>query len=123
MEEQRAHREEKLRKKLLKRLDEVLPTIEFAKACNSHNELSCCICFEEFSIDAKVKETKCNHLFHSSCLQEWIKRKIEKPDCPQCRVEIILLVQEQIVEIRNEGGGREVQYQINENEPAHSSID
>jgi len=38
MEEQRAQRDEEIRKKLLKRLDEVLPTIEFAKASNNHNE-------------------------------------------------------------------------------------
>jgi len=30
------------------------------------------------------------HIFHSECLQQWIKTKYERPDCPSCRLAIVL---------------------------------
>lgn len=45
---------------------------------------SCAICLCTLSrIDADITETKCNHLFHSSCLDE-MKSKM-KSKCPICR--------------------------------------
>ncbi|TNV71816.1 hypothetical protein FGO68_gene17610 [Halteria grandinella] len=47
----------------------------------------CAICFEEFGLDEQVRITPCKHKFHSECIMEWIKWKLPKPDCPNCRQE------------------------------------
>lgn len=39
---------------------------------------TCGICFEK----SKCILTKCNHTFHKSCIQKWMKIK---PQCPCCR--------------------------------------
>ncbi len=45
----------------------------------------CSICITPlFASDKKVVQTKCNHLFHVSCLAEWIRIN-EKKTCPCCR--------------------------------------
>ena len=48
---------------------------------------SCAICMDDFSEEATVairKILKCGHLFHSNCIETWIKRHLEKPTCPLC---------------------------------------
>jgi len=35
--------------------------------------------------DFRVMKTPCNHKYHSSCLQVWMKIKME---CPQCRTKL-----------------------------------
>ncbi|TNV81907.1 hypothetical protein FGO68_gene10644 [Halteria grandinella] len=50
-------------------------------------DLTCCICFEELSDEVMIRETPCQHIFHSECIMEWIKAKFPKPDCPYCREE------------------------------------
>ena len=45
----------------------------------------------DFHVAGNIKDrkpfmvTKCGHLFHSSCLEAWLKQKKE---CPCCRKEI-----------------------------------
>ena len=48
----------------------------------------CCICIEDFKNEQIVRQSPCGHIFHDKCIMEWIKTKIESPDCPQCRKEI-----------------------------------
>ena len=45
------------------------------------NELNkeCCICLDSLMTD--IKKTRCNHFFHSKCLEKWDKSK----GCPCCR--------------------------------------
>jgi hypothetical protein len=40
-------------------------------------QAQCSICFEDFSSETMVRETPCKHLFHSPCLFQWVKAKIE----------------------------------------------
>ncbi len=44
----------------------------------------CVICMTEIDLDSSLKPalTPCNHLFHSTCLQQWMDVKME---CPTCR--------------------------------------
>ena len=86
-------REEREREKVERRIRLMELKMKQLKFCNIKNEnklSSCSICFEEFNDDAIVRETSCKHLFHNYCLMEWIKRKIDAPDCPYCRQEISL---------------------------------
>jgi hypothetical protein len=50
------------------------------------NDLNCSICLDKLS--GVVCRTKCNHMFHKSCLIEWLKD--ETNSCPTCRATIIL---------------------------------
>ena len=45
-------------------------------------EEDCPICMEK--LDGKVGHLECNHYFHEKCLNEWVKKSINK-DCPICR--------------------------------------
>lgn len=42
----------------------------------------CCICLDKFVDGKKVNKLECNHLIHTGCLAEWIKKKTI---CPLCR--------------------------------------
>lgn len=44
--------------------------------------LNCVICAELFTQTADVYVTKCGHMFHYSCLCQWLERS---KSCPQCR--------------------------------------
>ena len=43
---------------------------------------SCAICLEDFGPKAKAKQLPCEHLFHESCVIEWLERH---NSCPVCR--------------------------------------
>jgi hypothetical protein len=44
----------------------------------------CVICMEQYKDDDEIAELKCSekHYFHSKCLEEWLKSKLE---CPLCK--------------------------------------
>jgi hypothetical protein len=44
------------------------------------SELQCCICLIEQS--STFVKTKCNHIFHKECIDEWLKTNTT---CPMCR--------------------------------------
>jgi len=48
---------------------------------------SCVICMIDFKDSDEVAELKCDkrHYFHSHCVEEWLKRKLE---CPLCKKEV-----------------------------------
>ena len=46
-------------------------------------DIACSTCLESFTLDCDVSTTPCGHLFHTKCINKWIKN--EKRDCPQCR--------------------------------------
>lgn len=68
------------------------------KVKNKKEKMECSICCEEINIE-KFKDKKtdliflnCSHVYHTNCLQSWVKTRIKdfiKPNCPYCRGEII----------------------------------
>ena len=70
----------------------------FKRVKNQKKNLECSICCEEIDIE-KFKHKKadliflnCSHVYHTNCLQSWVKTRVNdfiKPDCPYCRGEII----------------------------------
>uniref|UniRef100_W8C3A1 TRAF-interacting protein n=1 Tax=Ceratitis capitata TaxID=7213 RepID=W8C3A1_CERCA len=44
--------------------------------------LNCVICAELFAASDDVRATNCGHMFHISCLKQWMERS---KSCPQCR--------------------------------------
>lgn len=48
----------------------------------------CCICLAEYQDGESVMTgTRCAHLFHTACCQEWLA---QHDHCPYCRKEIVL---------------------------------
>lgn len=48
---------------------------------------SCIICMEEFKADSEISELTCDerHIFHTTCLQEWMKQSLI---CPLCKTDV-----------------------------------
>ena len=49
---------------------------------------NCCICcsnYEDINDELKPVNLKCNHIFHDSCIKEWLKKS---GTCPICRTNI-----------------------------------
>ncbi|OMJ76872.1 hypothetical protein SteCoe_23680 [Stentor coeruleus] len=44
----------------------------------------CCVCFERFNFGCFVRELPCKHLFHTSCIDEWISLRKNLSACPLC---------------------------------------
>tara|TARA_B100001559_G_scaffold317917_1_gene323993 strand:+ start:125 stop:1033 length:909 start_codon:yes stop_codon:yes gene_type:complete len=49
---------------------------------DTHN---CIVCMCEIEENEECKKLKCGHMFHSKCIDNWLRRTLE---CPMCRIEI-----------------------------------
>ena len=49
---------------------------------DTHN---CIVCMCEIEDNEECKKLKCGHMFHSNCIDNWLRRTLE---CPMCRIEI-----------------------------------
>ena len=76
----------------------------FDEVRNLKKKIECSICCEEINIEKfKYKKTNliflnCSHVYHTKCLQSWVKTRVNdfiKPDCPYCRGEIVEVKQYQ----------------------------
>ena len=77
---------------------------------NKKEIMDCSICIESIELD-KFKLTKnklvflnCGHVYHTTCLQSWVKsqiKQINKPDCPLCR-DIIINIEDKLSYIETE---------------------
>jgi hypothetical protein len=56
---------------------------QYIKKCENFNEDICSICLQIEENDNFIK-TKCNHVFHYSCMEKWIT-STETPNCPNCK--------------------------------------
>ena len=41
----------------------------------------CPICLESFTSKCEISSTQCGHIFHSDCIQKWLKLKRQCPVC------------------------------------------
>lgn len=58
-----------------------LPVTSFCRDESDKIE-SCSICIEPFEQDELVSALSCGHLYHSSCINEWLQKTLH---CPLCR--------------------------------------
>ncbi|CAG9329886.1 unnamed protein product [Blepharisma stoltei] len=49
---------------------------------------TCSICLNDFKVGEYLKKTKCDHLFHIWCLDEWANNS-KQLTCPVCREDIL----------------------------------
>ncbi|KAK9102260.1 hypothetical protein Sjap_019514 [Stephania japonica] len=52
---------------------------------DGHDGYSCRICLEDMDIGGEVIRMPCSHVFHSSCIDEWLGTNHV---CPLCRFEL-----------------------------------
>lgn len=47
----------------------------------------CAICMDDYKDEDEIAELACDkrHYFHSKCLEDWLKRKLE---CPLCKTAV-----------------------------------
>jgi hypothetical protein len=80
----------KKNKEILERmlLDELKP-VAYREVLNEYNS-SCTICIEGFSINqVDVTILNCKHIFHHSCLKDWLYKNIINTKCPNCNYNVI----------------------------------
>jgi hypothetical protein len=83
---------ELLKKENLKKLEYLftheLHPVEYDNKVNEF-ENNCTICLEDFSINNQVIKLQCKHLFHYSCLKDWLVKQALHPKCPNCNYLVI----------------------------------
>lgn len=56
----------------------------------SNHSSACVICLESIKAlegeETRTTQLKCHHVFHSECIQAWLKRN---PSCPTCRASMV----------------------------------
>lgn len=65
-----------------KAIEESIRIVDWADEMDGED---CPICLNELKENEEIAEIKCKHLFHCTCLKEWIKLN---QTCPSCRYHI-----------------------------------
>ncbi|KAH7677475.1 Zinc finger RING/FYVE/PHD-type protein [Dioscorea alata] len=53
------------------------------KLCENSLEVECVVCMANMRNDEEIRELKCRHLFHKTCLDGWLEHG--HATCPLCR--------------------------------------
>jgi hypothetical protein len=61
----------------------VLKPVKYTESLNKYGS-ACTICLDEFSQTSEVTSLECGHLFHHTCLKDWLNKNILSPKCPNC---------------------------------------
>eukprot|EP00183_Erythrolobus_madagascarensis_P005463 CAMPEP_0185856872 /NCGR_PEP_ID=MMETSP1354-20130828/29218_1 /TAXON_ID=708628 /ORGANISM="Erythrolobus madagascarensis, Strain CCMP3276" /LENGTH=204 /DNA_ID=CAMNT_0028559133 /DNA_START=249 /DNA_END=863 /DNA_ORIENTATION=+ len=93
---QRAHRKECIQGE---RLDEIAPEMEFERTRKlgdtQKNETAsdpddtgdtCAVCLEPFENSTLTRALPCHHVYHSSCIEQWLSRHV---NCPLCNLNLL----------------------------------
>jgi hypothetical protein len=59
-------------KAVLKALNRNAPETKFCMIHDIHNDV-CAICLEDFKSDENVRQLKCSHIYHVTCINTWSK--------------------------------------------------
>ena len=59
----------------------VIPSYHIQEKTN----VNCTICLEELELGSRVRRLPCSHLYHISCIDQWLRRNAQ---CPNCRTNI-----------------------------------
>lgn len=70
----------------------VSPEEEYNLGRDAFEQSTCAVCLGELAGEGKIRRLKCSHIFHSECIESWIREKvIEVPKCPVCSVQLTSL--------------------------------
>lgn len=96
--ENRIRADEKLEKLVIAELQETEDIKALEEGSNSEcNSKMCSVCLSEFEENDSVRQLPCGHLFHTSCVDEWLFQKRERGQtqccpqrCPMCRQYVVV---------------------------------
>lgn len=60
-----------------------LEAVKFEDVTN-RDVTQCCVCLEDFQPDALVATLRCKHVFHKTCIENWLSRDT-RATCPLCK--------------------------------------
>ena len=60
-----------------------IPTIQITKQLVEERS-SCTVCLQDYKEGASVNKLPCDHLYHTKCILNWLKRNT----CPNCRADV-----------------------------------
>jgi len=64
---------------------EAMPAVEISESHLSSDVSQCAVCLEEFELGSEARQMPCKHMFHSDCIQPWLKLH---SSCPVCRFQM-----------------------------------
>lgn len=91
-------------------MDNVVGDIESNPQSNNEDTLCCSICLAEYVPSEHLIMLPCRHVYHKSCVTEWLLAHTQCPLCKQDVLELLdqqLYVQTQIERLRVASSGRE----------------
>ncbi|CDW75793.1 nep1-interacting protein 2-like [Stylonychia lemnae] len=83
-----------LPKRKQRKLDRVMDLFtvkgKFDKGFAEFGESNCSICFDDYETNNIIRKiSRCGHLFHNVCLENWVAKNIREPRCPLCNLNIM----------------------------------
>eukprot|EP00357_Protocruzia_adherens_P010508 CAMPEP_0115037760 /NCGR_PEP_ID=MMETSP0216-20121206/43004_1 /TAXON_ID=223996 /ORGANISM="Protocruzia adherens, Strain Boccale" /LENGTH=862 /DNA_ID=CAMNT_0002418029 /DNA_START=14 /DNA_END=2604 /DNA_ORIENTATION=- len=72
------------REALVNRYLENNEEFEYGNQVDDFDQVQCCICCDDFEHESKVRKLACKHIFHSMCVEQWLKMSNRDPSCPVC---------------------------------------
>eukprot|EP01017_Pseudomicrothorax_dubius_P038796 TRINITY_DN586_c0_g1_i2.p1 TRINITY_DN586_c0_g1~~TRINITY_DN586_c0_g1_i2.p1 ORF type:complete len:373 (+),score=37.71 TRINITY_DN586_c0_g1_i2:66-1184(+) len=79
--------EENERESIKKAMDTYCPISEFSTFEMVFSQTNCVICLEDFEKVSKCRQISlCSHIFHSHCIDAWMK---QNSNCPVCKLSLI----------------------------------
>lgn len=64
---------------------EAMPAVKISEEHLSCDLSQCAVCLEEFELGSEARQMPCKHMFHSDCIQPWLKLH---SSCPVCRYQM-----------------------------------
>eukprot|EP00347_Sterkiella_histriomuscorum_P006485 403352587 len=64
------------------------PSNIYKNQYNNIETVTCAVCIDDFKSGCIFKMLKCSHKYHSNCIDEWLKTKLQ---CPLCKKEVTKL--------------------------------
>ena len=49
-----------------------------------YNICECCICLDELDNGSSTRQLQCGHMYHTACIDEWLKKFFTCPYCREC---------------------------------------
>ena len=68
-------------------LDNITKKYEYVGTIKPHineSETECLICLDNIKLNEYVYKLPCNHVFHDSCIEPWLKNNTTCPKCRYC---------------------------------------
>ncbi|KAF8377254.1 hypothetical protein HHK36_030629 [Tetracentron sinense] len=67
-------------------IEEKIPTFRY-RSESMPELIECAVCLSKFQEGEKIRELKCNHVFHKDCLGKWLQH--DSATCPLCRSSVL----------------------------------